>query len=77
MAGKMLVILLDTCGVPWLTINQGGLSDRGKRSPLEHAGNLSVSAVSAFEIGKKAVLGKLKLKLKPAVWFPRACELRG
>lgn len=71
------MILLDTCALLWLVLDQGGLSEGAKDHIQEHAGGLCVSAISAFEIGQKAASGKLKLKLKPAVWFPRACELHG
>ena len=71
------MILLDTCTLLWLTLDQSGLSSRAKQRIQEQAGGLHVSAISAFEIGQKAASGKLKLKLKPAVWFPRACELHG
>lgn len=71
------MILLDTCTLLWLTIDQTGLSERARLCLQEHAGQLSVSAISAFEIGQKAASGKLKLKLKPAAWFPKACELHG
>ena len=71
------MILLDTCALLWLALDQTGLSLGAKSCLRERAGNLHVSAVSAFEIGQKAAAGKLVLKLKPAVWFPRACELHG
>lgn len=71
------MILLDTCALLWLAMDQTGLSDRAKLCLQEQVGRLHVSAVSAFEIGQKAASGKLKLKLKPAIWFPRACELHG
>ncbi len=71
------MILLDTCTLLWLAIEPSALSDRAKRALRSHAGGLHVSAISAFEIGQKAAGGKLKLKLKPSLWFPRACELHG
>ncbi|MBC8126730.1 MAG: type II toxin-antitoxin system VapC family toxin [Gloeobacteraceae cyanobacterium ES-bin-144] len=71
------MILLDTCTLLWLVLDQSGLSSRAKQKIQEQAGSLHVSAISAFEIGQKASSGKLKLKLKPVAWFPRACELHG
>jgi PIN domain nuclease of toxin-antitoxin system len=71
------MILLDTCALLWLVLDQTGLSPAAKLCLREQSGNLYVSAVTAFEIGQKAAAGKLKLKLKPSVWFPRACELHG
>jgi PIN domain nuclease of toxin-antitoxin system len=77
MAGGKPMILLDTCTLLWLAIDQSGLSPRAIQRIEEQADGLHVSAISAFEIGQKAASGKLKLKLKPAAWFPRACELHG
>ncbi|MEO5715361.1 MAG: type II toxin-antitoxin system VapC family toxin [Luteolibacter sp.] len=71
------MILLDTCALLWLTMDQSGLSEQAKLCLQDHVGQLYVSAISAFEIGQKAASGKLKLKLKPAIWFPRACALHG
>jgi PIN domain nuclease of toxin-antitoxin system len=71
------MILLDTCTLLWLALDQSGLSSPAKLRLQEQADSLHVSAISAFEIGQKAASGKLKLKLKPAAWFPRACELHG
>ncbi len=77
MAGGIAMILLDTCAMLWLALDQSGLSQRAKVSLQERAGGLCISAISAFEIGQKVGSGKLKLKLKPGLWFPRACELHG
>ena len=45
-------------------------------SLLEHAGQLYLPAISAFEIGQKTASGELKLKLKLIVWFhPSNIEL--
>ena len=73
----MPVILLDTCALLWLTLDQSGLSLRARRCLHDHAGSLHVSAVTAFEIGQKVAAGKLQLKMTPGVWFPRACQLHG
>lgn len=70
-------MLLDTCALLWLALDQRGLSEKAKLCMRGHVGQLHVSAISAFEIGQKVAAGKLKLKLKPASWFPRACELHG
>ncbi|MEI7927155.1 MAG: type II toxin-antitoxin system VapC family toxin [Verrucomicrobiales bacterium] len=77
MAGGEPMILLDTCALLWLTLDQKGLSERAKNCLRENVGSLLISAISAFEIGQKVASGKLRLKLKPATWFPKACELHG
>ena len=72
------MILLDTCTLLWLSDPDTDLPDavlRALRSspPSERF----VSAISAFEIGYKHALGKLKLPLKPALWFRENCAQRG
>ncbi len=72
------MILFDTCTFLWLSNPSNPLPasvlDRIRRTaPSERF----ISAISAFEIGYKAALGKLKLPLPPAVWFPKSCAMRG
>ncbi len=71
------MILLDTCVLLWLAIDQSGLSKTARRTLQLHAGHLYVSPLSAFEIGQKVARGKLVLGLNPGKWFPRALELHG
>jgi PIN domain nuclease of toxin-antitoxin system len=77
MAGGFPVILLDTCVLLWLAIDQTGLSEASRLILRSHAGQLYVSPISAFEIGQKVAQGKLELQLSPGQWFPRALELHG
>ncbi len=71
------MILLDTCVLLWLAVDQSGLSEIAKRVLRAHAGQLYVSPISAFEIGQKFARGKLELNMIPEKWFPRAVELHG
>lgn len=71
------MILLDTCVLLWLAIDQSSLSEGARLALRSGAGQLYVSPVSAFEIGQKAARGKLLLNLPPEQWFPRAMELHG
>lgn len=70
--------LLDTCALLWLA---GGdhdrLSSRVKEAIDRHSGALSVSAISALEIGIKAGQGKILLSTDPATWFERAVAKHG
>ena len=66
------MILLDTCTLLWLALDQSGLSPSARLCLSERAGNLYVSAITAFEIGQKCAAGKLKFQLKT-----RACHGAG
>ena len=71
------MILLDTCTLLWLTLDQAQLSAAATLCLRENAGRLYVSPLTAFEIGQKTAAGKLVLELPPARWFARALELHG
>lgn len=71
------MLLLDTCTLLWLALDQDHLSQVAINQIQTHAGHIWVSPISAFELGQKAGRGKLKLKLKPDRWFQRAIELHG
>jgi PIN domain nuclease of toxin-antitoxin system len=64
--------LLDTCALIWLASDQDSLSQRVKRVLRNNAGNLYISAISAFEIAIKTVKGKIELPLSPDEWFKEA-----
>lgn len=70
-------ILLDTCTLLWLTMDQNKLSGSAKKIIRANANKLFVSAISAFEIGIKHAKGKLELPLTPQEWFAKAVELHG
>lgn len=71
------MFLLDTCTFLWLSADQSQLSAVAREAIAAGAGQLFVSAISAFEIGVKHAKGKLVLPLPPAVYFPRAVKLHG
>ena len=71
------MILLDTCTLLWLAMDQTRLSTRAKALLRDNAGALFVSVVSAFEIAQKHAGKKLELPTPPQAWFPRALELHG
>jgi PIN domain nuclease of toxin-antitoxin system len=75
------MILLDTCVLLWLAVDQSRLSVRAKDALESSAGALFVSAISAFEIGTKLRRGALALsargKLGPWEWYAQALEFHG
>ena len=70
------MILLDTCTLLWLAVDQSHLSSAVKRALESAAGALFVSAISAFEIGTKLRRGALALParggLGPHEWYAEA-----
>lgn len=65
------MILLDTCGLLWLVSGSGTLS----ASVLEQIDTepiVSVSAISALEIGLKVRAGKLELPMPVGDWWEQA-----
>jgi PIN domain nuclease of toxin-antitoxin system len=66
-------MLLDTCALLWLAEGGGHLSTEA-RQRLDAARVVSVSAISAFEIGLKHRSGKLRLPVPPAEWFASVVE---
>ena len=71
------MILLDTCILLWLASEQSALTEGVKKILLDHAGNLYISSISAFEIAIKAKKGKIELPLPPAEWIKEALRLHG
>ncbi len=63
------MILLDTCSLLWLGLEQKKLSNTAKKIISENSENLFVSSISAFEIGLKYKQNKLELPLEPSIWF--------
>lgn len=64
------MILLDTCGLLWLAAGSPQISDTVRRK-IDSEAVVSVSAISAFEIGLKYRTGKLKLPTPPGEWWSR------
>jgi|SRR6185295_863851 len=75
------MILLDTCALLWLAVDQSKLSSIAKRALEANAGTLFVSAISAFEIGTKLRRGALALParsaLGPREWYDEALAFHG
>jgi PIN domain nuclease of toxin-antitoxin system len=67
------VILLDTCALLWLAEGSPRISEpvltRIDAEPI-----VSVSAISALEIGLKTRSGKLRLPMPPDEWWRAVCE---
>lgn len=68
--------LLDTCALLMLADDQSLIPDRTLRL-IEDSEDLTISAISAFEIILKCELGKLSLPLPPEEWFDLALESHG
>jgi PIN domain nuclease of toxin-antitoxin system len=74
------MILLDTCALLWLAVDQRRLSAVAKQALEEAAGALFVSAISAFEIGTKLRRGALALPARgPSAqeWYAEALGFHG
>jgi PIN domain nuclease of toxin-antitoxin system len=67
------VILLDTCALLWLVEGSDRLSE-GVRAQLDSEPIVSVSAISALEVGLKSRAGKLGLPLPVREWWDRVCN---
>ena len=70
-------MLLDTCTLLWLASCIENLPDAVRRVIASNAGNLFISAITAFEIGIKHQRGKLELPLAPADWIAEALDHHG
>ena len=62
------MILLDTCALLWLAHDQDRMSNETLRQ-INETPLLSVSAITAFEIGVKHRAGKLQLPVPPGIWL--------
>ena len=67
-------MILDTCALIWLATGDTRLSERA-REHIAHSVTVSVSAITAFEIGVKYAKGKLRLPSAPSIWFETALKL--
>lgn len=70
-------MLLDTCTLLWLASYPDKLPATLRRVIASNAGNLFISAITAFEIGIKCRRGKLELPLAPADWFAQTLDHHG
>lgn len=71
------MILLDTCVLLWLASGSDEISAAAAQAVRSHAGELAVSAISAWEVGIGAAKGHLELPMPVGEWFARACERHG
>ncbi|MEW6358328.1 MAG: type II toxin-antitoxin system VapC family toxin [Planctomycetota bacterium] len=71
------MVLLETCTLLWLAADQKKLSANARQIIRDHAGELFVSSISAFEIAIKARKGKLDLPMAAGAWFEQAIEFHG
>ena len=63
-------LLLDTVAFIWLCSGDDQLSNAAARALNDPANTVSLSAVSAWEIGLKNAKGKLKLPASVETWVP-------
>lgn len=71
------MILLDTCTLLWLVLDQSKLSNKAKVVIAKNAGNLFVSAITGFEIGINVKKELLILPAPAEEWFESATQLHG
>ena len=71
------MILLDTCTLLWLVAGSDRLPTTAREWLRDGAGEIFVSAISAFEIGIKQRKGKLTLPMDAERWFAGALEFHG
>lgn len=67
-------MLLDTCTLLWLASTPAELPGYVRRVIADNAGNLFISAITAFEIGIKHQRGALRLPLAPADWIAQVLD---
>jgi PIN domain nuclease of toxin-antitoxin system len=70
-------LLLDTCGLIWLTASPAALSSAAKRAINDNRNELWLSHASVWEIHLKHLAGKLTLPEKPRLWFSREMAVWG
>ncbi len=71
------MILLDTCTLLWLVVEQDSLSSKAKSTITENKGFLFSSSISAFEIEMKVKKKKLKMGMNSLDWYRESLRLHG
>ncbi|HEX4196929.1 MAG TPA: type II toxin-antitoxin system VapC family toxin [Caulobacteraceae bacterium] len=69
-------ILLDTCALIWL-VDEGRIAaaaEAALEAAQDQPGGVVVSPISAWEIGRLAARGRIRLGLEPRDWFQRALD---
>ncbi len=64
-------LLLDTCSFIWFIADAPGLSAKARSAILDPANTVYLSAVSAWEIGRKYAKGDLALPGRPENVIPQ------
>jgi PIN domain nuclease of toxin-antitoxin system len=70
-------LLLDTCALLWALHEPKKLSAKARKSLIDPANSIHVSAVSFWEISLKASIGKLELKGVGPEDFPGMVQTEG
>jgi PIN domain nuclease of toxin-antitoxin system len=70
-------LLLDTCAFLWFQAASEELSTTARAAILDPANDVYLSAVSAWEIGRKFAIGSLRLDTSPEILIPRLREESG
>jgi PIN domain nuclease of toxin-antitoxin system len=70
-------LLLDTCAFLWFQAAAAELSRAARTEILDPRNEVYLSAVSAWEIGRKYAVGALQLDTPPEVLIPRVREESG
>ena len=70
-------LLLDTCAFIWFQANSPDLSSTALAYILDPGNEVYLSAVSAWEIGRKYAQGRLTLPSHPASLIPAVREKSG
>jgi len=68
------MILLDTCTLLWLVLEQEKLSKKAKELLDHGTETLHISSISAFEIGTLLKKNRLDLPLPLDAWLEKAQE---
>jgi PIN domain nuclease of toxin-antitoxin system len=75
------MILLDTCTLLWLAVDQAQLSAAARQALEANAEGIFISAITGFEIGTKLRRGALELKTRRGLsvreWYAEALEFHG
>ena len=64
-------LLLDTCSFLWFLADAPELSAKARAAILDPANSVYLSAVSAWEIGRKYAKGDLELPSRPEFLIPQ------
>jgi PIN domain nuclease of toxin-antitoxin system len=70
-------LLLDTCAFLWFQAAAADLSNPARVAILDSDNEVYLSAVSAWEIGRKYANGSLTLDMPPEILIPRVRDESG